>query len=719
MDQQSGSRATFESNKLMAETRNSFCRICINQCALKVDVEDGRVVKVKGDPENPLFQGYSCIKGRSQPEYLYHPDRLLHSLKRMPNGRFEKIPIETAMDEIANKLRDIRDDSGSDTIASYAGTMLWGSFSTSMPALNSLMDTIGSSRRFDTDTLDKGGKLVAAGLHGEWMAPACGFDNPDVILFIGINPVTTFTGIPAGNPGKWLKQQKQNGTKLVVIDPRRTKVAKRADLHLRTRPGCDIDILACFIRTILAEKLFDKDFVDANVAGIDTLTKRVAPFDPATVANTSGLTEEHLVHAARMLAGHKRGYIMAGTGPHMAAQGTLTEYLILALQSLCGYWLRAGDRVMAAPTLMSSKKYKAQARSAEKEWCWGNPMGANGHRRTRAGLPITALPDEMLLRNKNRIRAMICVGGNPVTAIPDYKRTISALDSLDLYVQVDPWMSQSSKLADYIIAPTMPLEVAATTRALDFLTSWTGYGLGASYAQYTPAIVCPPPESELIDDWKFLDGLTMRIDQRVERKQLSTEDMLETVNTGSRIDFSSIRNASKGDFYPDSNALVEEKDPTCTARLDVANLDMMHDLEIHSLNGPNGEDSDSDFPLRLLCRRDMHVYNSSCNIDATHRGKPYNPAYMNPGEMERRHFLTGDQVTIRSAHGSVVALVEPDPGVPSGYISIAFAYGSDKESGDDVERTGTNPNALINCDSVFDRYTGQPRMSNIPVDVSN
>ncbi len=707
----------------MGEVKKSFCRICINQCALQVEVEDNRVTKVTGDPDNPLYQGYTCIKGRAQPDYLYHRDRLLHSLKRMPNGEFKKISIDIAMDEIAHRIGEICDESGPAAIASYAGTMLWGSFTSSMPLLHMLMDTINSPMRFDTDTLDKGGKLVATGLHGEWMAPALGFDDPDVMLLIGINPILTFTGLPAGNPGNWLKQRNKSGMKLVVIDPRRTHTARRADLHLRPRAGTDVDILACFIRLILHEELFDQDFVKDNVSGINSLRQHVEPFDSATVSTTSGVPEKKLIEAARMLAGQKRGYIMAGTGPHMSAQGTLTEYLVLALQSLCGYWLRAGDRVRAAPTLMPAKQYKAQAKVPDLQWCSGEPMGSNGHRKTRAGLPITALPDLMLSQGSDRVRAMVCVGGNPIAAIPDYDRTVDALKALDLYVQIDPWMSRSSELADYIIAPTMPLEVAATTRALDFLTSWTGYGLGEAYAQYSAAMVPPPKGSDLIDDWKFLCGLATRLGCELQDSDLaitedsSTEQLLEVISTGSRVDFSIIKNNSGGELYPDSAAVVSEKDPDCTTRFDLGNAEMMQDLEKVHQNGPNQESGDHDFPLRLLCRRDMHVYNSSCNIKATNRDNFYNPAYMNPADMKTRGLVSGDQVIINSAHGSVQGIVEDDPDLLVGNISIMFAFGPGVDSTDDVKKVGTNPNQLISCDTVFDRYTGQPRMSNLPVDV--
>ena len=547
-------------------------------------------------------------------------------------------------------------------------------------------------------------------------------------LLIGINPVVTFTGLPAGNPGRWLKTQTQRGMKLLVIDPRRSYVAKRADLHLRPKPGFDVDILACFIRVILSEQLFDVAFAGENVTGIEDLRLAVEPFDPTTVANRAGVRAEDLIVAARTLAGHKRGYIMAGTGPHMSGQGTLTEYLVLALQSLCGYWLRAGDQVLAAPTLLPTPRYKAQANGSGGQWSFGKPMGALGLRETKAGLPIAALPDEMLAEGEDRVRALITVGGNPVAAIPDTRKTVTALKSLELSVQVDPWMSQSAKLADYVIAPTMPLEVAATTKALDFLSGWTGYGLGASYAQYTPAIVAPPPGSDLIDDWQFLHGLAIRLSAGNEvggnnpglseiGKDRTTERFIEMMTAKSRVPLASVKSHPGGALFPEPIVSVAPKDQGCSERLEVGNGEMMRDLERHAKNGPPAAPTDDVFPLRLVCRRHMHVYNSSCNIAATNRGKPYNPAFLNPVDMQATGLSTGDLVTIRSAHGHVSAVVEEDTDLPPGLVSIMFGYGADLDDAEDVRRVGTNPNQLTSCETLYEPYTGQPRMSNLPVEV--
>jgi anaerobic selenocysteine-containing dehydrogenase len=104
-------------------TRLSFCRCCLNRCAIRVKIEDGHATRVTGDRDDPLYGGYSCIKGRSQPELRYGSDRLRTSLKRLPDGRFAPVPVEQAMDEIASRLLAIREEYGPRAIAGYAGTM--------------------------------------------------------------------------------------------------------------------------------------------------------------------------------------------------------------------------------------------------------------------------------------------------------------------------------------------------------------------------------------------------------------------------------------------------------------------------------------------------------------------------------------------------------------------------------------------------------------------
>src|SRR5262249_53613824 len=191
---------------------------------------------------------FTCIKGRAQPDYLYHPERLLHPLKRTEDG-FVRISADQAVEEIGAKLQALRERYGPRAISSWAGTMQTA-IRHAMPILHAIMDGVGSPYRFDPNTIDKGGKQIATALFGAWGAPAYGFDEPDVALLIGINPMVTFTGLPAGNPGQWLKDRARQGFRLIVVDPRRSDVAARAFLHLAPRPGFDVHILASMLRLI-------------------------------------------------------------------------------------------------------------------------------------------------------------------------------------------------------------------------------------------------------------------------------------------------------------------------------------------------------------------------------------------------------------------------------------------------------------------------------------
>jgi len=156
----------------MKHTRNSFCRICINHCSIRVDVDEGVATAIHGNGRNQVYGGYTCVKGRSQHEYLRHADRLVHSLVRTPDGHV-RVPVEQAMDEIAAKLADIRDRYGPRAIASYAGTMAHITTApTAAPVHNALFDALGSDMRFDPNTIDKGGKQVAQSLLGYWSAPS-------------------------------------------------------------------------------------------------------------------------------------------------------------------------------------------------------------------------------------------------------------------------------------------------------------------------------------------------------------------------------------------------------------------------------------------------------------------------------------------------------------------------------------------------------------------
>jgi anaerobic selenocysteine-containing dehydrogenase len=280
----------------------SICRICVGACPILVEVVDEQVTKVKGDPSNDVYHGYTCEKGRNQPEAYKDPNRLLRSLKRMPNGTFQAIPVELALDEIADKVQAIVEEHGPSAYAHYQGTQRLV-HPAIVPMMNAVLAAMKSPWGFTASTLDQPGKPVSQGLHGFWGAPHHGFEDADVGLIIGANPLVSLCpGLPQTGPKRWLRNARARGYRLIVIDPRRTETAAQSDLFLQTRPGHDAAIVAGLINIILQNGLEDKSFIDSDVMGFDALRSAVEAFNPDEVERRPGIPAADLIEAARVFA---------------------------------------------------------------------------------------------------------------------------------------------------------------------------------------------------------------------------------------------------------------------------------------------------------------------------------------------------------------------------------------------------------------------------------
>jgi anaerobic selenocysteine-containing dehydrogenase len=723
----------------MIETLPSICRFCHSACGILVDVEDGRPVRVRGDRDNPAYRGFCCIKGQQLPDQWGHPNRLLQTQKRMPDGTHQAIAFEEAVDDIAERLSEILVTHGPRGIAMYTGTYSIANPAT-LPVAMAFMDAIGSSMHFTSNSIDQPGKAVAQALHGSWLAPPPAFDERDVALLIGTNPPATMSGgLPLANPGRELTDAVDRGMRFIVIDPRRTEVAKRAHLHLQCRPGEDIPMLAAMLNVILREGLHDEAFLRENVDGVEALRSAVAAFDPERVARRADVSADDLVEAARLFAGG-RGVATAGTGPNFNGQGTLFEYLVLALNTVCGQWSRAGDRVPNPGTLTPTFPATAQATPPRAGYGYGEKLRVRGLAQCDGGLQAAALAEEILMEGEGQVRALLSVGGNPAAAIPDQVLNVRALEQLDLLVQIDIKLSATASLADYVIAPKVPLEMPGMTLVQDQLTFYAaGMGYREAYAQYTPPIAQPPAGAEVVEEWVFFYELARRMGlplsiapatatgapgdpaDRVAldmERRPSSEEIFEILTRGARVPLAEVKRHPHGAFFPDPSIRVAERESGWTGRLDVGNPEMLDDLAV-VLRDLDTIETRNDYPYRLVCRRMIHTFNSNGqDLEGLRRKWAYNPAFMHPEDLEREGLVSGDLVEIASRSGSILGIVESDASLRTGVVSMVGSFGGlpgkqDKQ----IRDWGTNTGRLLRVDDGMDRYTGQPRMSNVPVRV--
>lgn len=367
-------------------------------------------------------------------------------------------------------------------------------------------------RFFSVHTIDQAGKVIAQALHGRWMAGPQPFATSETWIMVGTNPVISKQGLSI-NPGQTVKQTVRQGMKLIVIDPRETESAAHAFLHLRPQPGQDPSLLAGLLRVILTEGLYDRDFVAANTVGLGALMAAVAPFTPEHVADVASVSASDVVLAARTFAAAKSGCVVTATGAHFPLHGTLSEYLALCLNTVCGRWVRAGEAHAQPHVLLPEVAIRAQPYAPFTPWDYSETSRINGLPKTVVGAPTGTMPEEILTPGPGQVRALICSGSNPAVSLPDQNRAGRALGVLDLLVAIDVEMSNTARMADYVIPDRMSLETPGCTQfteSMKYYGIWTG-GFEVPYAMYAPATVAPPVGSDTIESWQFFYELAKKL----------------------------------------------------------------------------------------------------------------------------------------------------------------------------------------------------------------
>jgi anaerobic selenocysteine-containing dehydrogenase len=715
----------------MIEVKPSTCRVCSAYCPVMVTLQDGLVVRVDGNPDAPLYDGFTCPKGRALPALHNNPDRLLHSLKRQPDGSFKPIATDVAIAEIAQKLGEVLARHGPRAVAGFLGNPAVEQVATA-PVMMSLLRAIGSPMFFTMATLDQPNTKIADALHGTWDGGRMRPESLDVMLITGGNPVISKQYF-GQNPGTRLKELTRRGTQLIVIDPRRTETARRATLHLQPIPGEDATIAAGLVHLIIAAGAVDQDFVARNAVGLAVLTEAVRPFNSSYVAKRAGVLEQDLLAAAKLLGQAKRGNCGTGTGSSMTGRGTLTSYLLNCLQTLRGFWAQENDEVMYSPVLLPPIHPRAQPRKPYAATGFGEKMRVRGLEQSVAGMPAAALIDEILMPGEGQVRALFMHAG-AMRTMPEEARTYRAFRSLDLLVTHDVEMSPTASVADYVLASRLAFEIPV----LSFLTELNsvfhqGYGYPDPFGSAQPALVEPPQGSDVIDAWRAYYRIAQHMGLQLkcgsmfvaEGKPLdmlnepTTEDIYASIAEGSAVPLERLRQYPNGHVFDEARVHVGPRDPACTDRLDLGNEAMMGDLaamateDILVRRGTNEE-----YPLLLIPRRMQNVTNGTARLEPDRLKVLTNPAFLHPEELRARGMAPGDLAEVRSRHGTIEVVVAADPDLRRGVLAIAHGFGRAPGESADTRRHGANVNRLTRLDDDYDRYSGMPKMGAIPVSLT-
>lgn len=693
------------------ETKRTFCRICTASCPLDMDVEDNKVIAVRPVPEDPVNGGYSCILGRELPFQLQSEKRLKRSLKRQADGSFKEIPTSVALDEIAEQLGAIREKHGPDAIATLSGTGAYNNTG-SVPAAFAFAKALGSRNNFSTMTIDQPAKVIAVGRMGVWGAGGHAFKDSNVAMVVGLNPLVSSLGQrgapPNTNPSRKLQDAIKAGLQLIVVDPRRTELAKLATIHLQLKPGEDATLLAGLLHIIFAENLHDQAFCAEHVSNLEPLQQSVAPFSPAYVAERAGVSETDLCAAARLFAKGPRGFVSSGTGPDMGPRACLAEVLISSINTVCGRWNRQGDAIANPGVMQPEVPPLAQAIPPEflPEFFWS---GKGDESRVRPGLfrvcnemPTATLADEILVPGEGQVRALIINGANPVTCLPNAAKISQALDEIPFSVCLDITLTDSAKKADYVIPALHSLEREDVTDYMDLFYE-------EPYCFYTRPVV--EPDDECIEDYAFYCelasrmGATLQLDGGPVEGTPDKVKFLELIKPSTRIPWNRIRDeAGGGKIFTELAMKAEPPMEGMDAGLNICPPGIADELaEVHAELF-----EDQAYPFRLVCNRVRHAHNSVGQNNPALLAKGSNHAQMHPDDLIG--CADGDTITVRSRNGELKVAVQANPNIRPGVIAISHGWGEGGE--------GVNVNHLTGGE-FYDAISGMPLMTAVPVAIES
>lgn len=706
----------------------SFCRNCGALCSMELTVEDGRLTGVVPDGTASPYGAYLCPKGLSAVDFHNGAeDRLFASRKRNPDGSFTEIAADRALDEIAEKIGALIAEHGPRAIAFYHGT---GAYRSVLGGLmeRAFQSAIGSPNFFSTMTIDQSAKWVTAGRMGVMASGKPRFDDVDVAVVAGNNPVVSHQTYPfgvgnCGAPGKSFAEAKARGTRIIVVDPRRTETARYADLLIQPLPGHDAALFAAIAHILLRDGTYNREFCDRFVSQIDVLRAAVAPFTPEMVAARADVPVAQIELAAKWLGEARRAFVGSGSGPSMSEHSNLNDHMIETVNALVGGYRRAGDLIRNPGTLKPRSAVET-AVSPTRSWERGVKCRTADIGLLYEEFPTALLPQEILTPGPDRIRALIVFGGDPLMGLGDPARALPAFEDLELLVSLDARINETGRRAHYVIATSQPFERHDITVPGDALYP-------EPFAQYAPPVVARP--AGVIDDWEFFWGVASRIGVPLTFKYWTYGSKYDAIKRGLVLDTETPPDAEElirflcgegavtfeelianpAGIRPEIPAQYVRPLADNGARLEICPPDVAAELAMVL-----DEQPDDRFAYRLTCRRILEAMNGAYRDSRRARGKyPVNWAHMNPDDMAADGIQEGATIEIESEAGRILGIAKAEDRLRRGVVSMTHFFGSLEPSHDPRAQGGSSTGQLTSLAQYLEPINFMPRFSGIPVNI--
>jgi formate dehydrogenase len=709
------------------QERVTYCRICEPLCGLVATIEDGELVKLRPDRDHPLSRGFACPKGIAMTEVQNDPDRVTHPLRRRADGTFERVAWDAALDDIGARLRQILASGGGSAVGWYLGNP--SAFSYSHPIwVKGFMDAIGSPNLYSAGSQDVNNRFVASQfLYGSpLVVPIPDLARTNLLLVVGANPLVSHGSVlTAPRIKEALNQIVGRGGRVVVVDPRRSETA-RAFEHIAIRPDTDNWLLLSLLQVIFDEHLDDERAIARQARGINRLRELVAPHAPERTEARTGVPADQARRLAHDLATADGAAVYGRTGSCLGRHGTLTSFLLDALNVVTGNLDREGGAIFGTgPIQIEDLLHRIGADS------YGKVRSRIGAFPDVLGqLPASLMAKEITTPGEGRIRALFVSSGNPVLSVPNGSELGHALGELELMVAIDLYVTDTSRHADYVLPATTFLEREDFPSA--FLTFQS-----KPFVQWTEAVL--EPRGAARQEWEIIDQIARRIGAvPASAWPLRALGRIGLRLSPRRLVDLGLRLGPKGDLFGlrrgglsiaalrrnPHGVLLGEHHPVGVLRNKVFHRDKLVRLdpdeialEIGALERENGHDPS--LPLRLIGLRELRSHNSWMhNVPKLMQGGRTHAARIHPDDAAASGVEDGERCTVVSAHGSIELEARVTDEVSPGTVAVPHGWGHRGEWRRAAEAGGANVNLLASsAPQDLERLAGMALLNGIPVRV--
>ncbi|MGI8334474.1 molybdopterin-dependent oxidoreductase [Actinomadura scrupuli] len=727
------------------------CPLCEAMCGLEIHVRGDRVERITPDRDDAWSKGHICPKGTTLGALHHDPDRLRAPVVKQPDGTFREVGWEEALDRCSELLLPVVAEHGIEAVTAYVGNPLAHAMDLSR-YVGILIGMSGMPMIYSPGVVDQWPKNVSSHLMygGMWKIPVPDVQRTDLFVLMGANPQASQGSLLAcpdvmGEIGRIRKR----GGRVVVIDPRRTGTADKADEWIPIVPGTDAAFLMAVVNVIFEDGLVDLAHYGDLIDGLDDLRALAADWTPDRVAAVTGVPAERTRALAHELAGTERAALYGRIGLCNQEFGTLASWLVDVVNILTGHLDVEGGLMFPRPAawMVNDLPMPGLENGVENFGRWRSRV--RGAPEVLGHVPVSCLHEEISTPGAGQIKALFTVAGNPVLSTPGGDRLDAALPLLDAMISLDLWINETTRHADVILPGLSPLESAHHDDMI-----WA-FAVGSG-AKYSPAVFPPadgrPREWEIlirlagvclgqparevdvagIDDGFFdvlasvhgLDGARLREQYDEGGPERMLDLTLRTGPFGDRygenpdgITLEKVKAQPHGvDLGPMVPRRLADVLATEGGRLVIAPSYITGDL------GRLAGRLERERPdLVLISRRHLRSNNSWLhNVPALMKGRDRCTLLMHPEDAARKGLGDGDLARVASEAGAVEVPVELTDAIMTGVVSMPHGWGHGKPGtrmSVANEHAGVNTNVLSPGDFV-DAISGNAAVNGFPVTVS-